>query len=149
MAMRSGGGLRTSPRSVVTRRTPVMAMTPITPRAADCSSSLMTEGETMALRLRILIDPDIDSRMGCGPRANPRFEEQKRSKIAPSIRNKDIRLLQARTDGDETVPRKVVAEIVQELRLVDLDSHRARTVPAWAVVIPSGRLCRVGSVPDG
>ena len=46
-------------------------------------------------------------------------------------------MLQARTDGDETVPREVVAEIVQELRLVDLDSHRARTVPAWAVVTPS------------
>jgi hypothetical protein len=53
-------------------------------------------------------------------------------------------LLQARTDGDETVPREVVAEIVQELRLVDLDSQRARTVPAWAVFIPSGRLCRLG-----
>jgi len=46
-------------------------------------------------------------------------------------------LLRARTDGDEPMPREVVAEIVQELRLVDLDSHRARTVPAWAVVIPS------------
>jgi hypothetical protein len=56
-------------------------------------------------------------------------------------------LLQARTDGDETMPREVVAEIVQEFRLVDLDSQRARTVPAGAVFIPSGRLCRLGSVP--
>jgi len=86
--------------------------------------------------------------MGCGPGANPRFEEQERSKLAPSIRNKDLRLLRARTDGDETVPREVVAEIVQELRLVDLDSQGHEQFPPGPFsYLPDA--CVVWGVPDG
>ena len=54
-------------------------------------------------------------------------------------------MLRARTDGDEPMPREVVAEIVQELRLVDLDSQGHEQFPPGRLSYLPHRLVSLGS----
>ena len=78
-----------------------------------------------ATGLRVAIDPDLDARVNRAPSRDTRAQHQYSRQAAARIRDEDVRSLLARSDGDEAVPREIIAKVAQQLRFVDFDLHRS------------------------